>query len=168
MFVALRLSRRTMPEPREVGFWGDAMRRILAAVVTALLWAGLLSAGPSAAATPLVGRLASAPPAAIGCYRYVNATWVKVPCATQAFIKAHFPHPELLAGVGGTFKTSTSRFDVSVISAKPVDQQAGSETDSQSGAGAYSLQDNEFFTGSNGQPDGVQFTDQSVPISGGD
>ena len=156
-----------MPEPREVGFWGDAMRRILAAVVTALLWAGLLSAGPSAAATPLVGRLASAPPAAIGCYRYLNATWVKVPCATQAFIKAHFPHPELLAGVGGTFKTSTSRFAVSVVSAKPVDQQAGSETDSQSGAGAYSLQDNEFFTGSNGQPDGVQFTDQSVPISGG-
>jgi len=52
---------------------------------------------------------------------------VKVPCATQAFIKAHFPHPELLAGVGGTFKTSTSRFAVSVVSAKPVEvsEEAG-------------------------------------------
>jgi hypothetical protein len=137
------------------------MRRVLVAIVLAIAWSGLVNIGASAGATPLVGRLVPAPPHVVGCYRYVNHTWVRVACDTQAFIKAHFPHPELLAGVGGRFKTSTSRFTLSVVSAKAINTQGGSESDSSAGAGAYSLQDNAFFTGGNGQPDGVQFTDQT-------
>ena len=136
------------------------MRRTIVAAVLAVASVGLLPAS-SLAATPIASPLVPAPPRVVGCYRYVNHVWVKVACETAAYIAAHVPHPEVLAGIGGTFKTSTSRFTVSVVSAKPVDQQAGSETDSSQGANAYSLQDNEFFTGSNGQADGVQFTDQT-------
>ena len=143
------------------------MRRILVAIVLAVAWSGLLNIGASAAATPIVGRLVSAPPNVVGCYRYVNRTWVKVACESPAFIAAHVPHPEVLSGIGGRFKTSTSRFTLSVISAKPVEQQAGSVTDSNRGAGAYSLQDNEFFTGSNGHADAVQFTDQTYVFTVG-
>jgi hypothetical protein len=57
---------------------------------------------------------------------------------------------------------------VSVISAQPVEQQAGSESDRVHGAGAYSLQDNVFFKGTNKHEDGVQFTDQSAPVLGVD
>jgi hypothetical protein len=139
------------------------MRRILVAIVLAVAWSGLLNIGASAAATPIVSRLVPAPPAKVGCYRYVNAVWLKGPCDTQASIKKYIPHPELLSGIGGHFKTSTSRFTLSVVSVKAINTQGGSETDNQWGSGAYSLQDNEFFTGSNGQPDGVQFTDQHNP-----
>lgn len=141
------------------------MRRIFVAIVLAAAWSGLLNIGASAAATPFVSRLVPAPPNVVGCYRYVNHTWVKVACESPAFIAAHVPHPELLSGIGARFKTSTAAFAMSVVSAKPVDQQAGSVTDSQAGSGAYSLQDNEFFTGSNGQADGVQFTDQSYVLN---
>ena len=88
-------------------------------------------------------------------------------CATPAYIQQHFPHPEVLAGIAGKsvvrsgVRHTAAALTVSVISAKPIAQQAGSETDSQSGSGAYSLQDNAFFTGNNGKPDSVQFTDQS-------
>ena len=57
---------------------------------------------------------------------------------------------------------------MSVISAQPVDQQTGSESDPAHGAGAYSLQDNVFFKGTNKQQDGDQFTDQSAPALGVD
>jgi hypothetical protein len=57
---------------------------------------------------------------------------------------------------------------VSVISAQPVDQQTGSESDPAHGADAYSLQDNVFFKGTNKQQDGDQFTDQSAPALGVD
>ncbi len=133
-------------------------RTIMAAVLAAA--ASVVLTGATFAATPITHRLVPAPPAAVGCYRYVNAGWLKVACATPAYIAAHFPHPELLAGTGAGFKTS-DHFTVSVVSAKPVDQQAGSERDSKTGSSAWSLQDNAFFTGTNGQADGVQFTDQT-------
>ncbi len=112
------------------------------------------------------------PPAKVGCYRYKAAGWERVDCDSSAFIKKHLPHPEVLSGIaGGSVVRSGHRqtappFTVSVISARPVEQQAGSESDSRHGAGAYSLQDDVFFKGSNTQEDGVQFTDQSAPALG--
>ncbi len=112
------------------------------------------------------------PPTGAGCYSYTAvARWHTVACATPAFIQAHFPHPELLAGIGGAGRTvvrnavkfTAGPLTVSVIVAAPVGQ-GGSESDSSRGADAYSLQSNEFFTGTNGVADGVQFTDQSEPV----
>ena len=137
------------------------MRRIIVAAIVALAGTGLFTGGATLAAGPITSRLVPAPPAAVGCYRYINGGWFKVACETPAYIALHVPHPEVLSGIGGTFKTSTARFTVSVISAKPVDQQTGAESDSHLGANAFSLQDNEFFAGSNGHADGVQFTDQT-------
>jgi len=139
---------------------GDVMRRTITATALAVAATILLATGASLAATPITGRLTTAPPAAEGCYRYVNGVWLTVACATPAYIAAHFPHPELLAGIAAGFKTP-DHFTVSVVSAKPVDQQGGSESDSKAGSNAWSLQDNAFFTGTNGKADGVQFTDQT-------
>jgi hypothetical protein len=127
---------------------------------------------------PLVQRHFPAPPQAAGCYRF-NATttnidaWRRVACDTPAYIKQHFPHPEVLSGVsvatGGKSAGGQTGAPIalSVLSAHPVDKQAGSETDSHYGANNYSLQDNAFFKGSNGVEDGVQFTDQSYPSGSG-
>jgi hypothetical protein len=101
-----------------------------------------------------------------------------VPCASPAFIRKHFPHPEVLAGVAAQPVVSrgvTKRpapFNVSVVTATPVLQQQGTETDNVYGSGAFSIQDNEFFKGTNGVEDGVQFTNQTngsflgLPLSG--
>ena len=59
-------------------------------------------------------------------------------------------------------KETSEPIDISVITAQLVDQQFTGEYDTTWGPDAASLQDNTFFTGSNGKPDGVQFTDQTA------
>jgi hypothetical protein len=125
-----------------------------------------LVAGAAFAAVPAVASAATgqtskvpAPPAVAGCYEYTNGGWDQRQCASPSYIAQHIPHPEVLAGVGETASPSTGSFDLGIVSAKPI--VGGSDTDSTYGAGYYSLQDNAFFTGSNGDQDGVQFTDQS-------
>jgi hypothetical protein len=125
-------------------------------------------------ASPLTRRRVPHPPAKVGCYRFVATGWKRTACDTSTFVRAHFPHPEVLSGIaGGSVVRSGHRhtappFTVSVISARPVLQQAGTEADGVQGAGAYSLQDNVFFKGTNKHEDGVQFTDQSSPVLGVD
>ena len=109
------------------------MRRILVAIVLAVAWSGLLNTGASAAATPLTSPHFPPPPAALGCYSYINGGWRKAACDTQASIKKYVPQPELLSGLGARFKTSTSRFTLSVVSVKAINTQGGSETDSING-----------------------------------
>ncbi len=122
------------------------------------------SGASGAASKPASSPQIPPPPHEVGCWRYGPAAgWQQAKCATPRFISRHFPHPEVLSGIGtGSLKTS-GPIDVSVVAAMPVEGQAGSESDSGAGSNAYSLQDNAFFTGNNGQPDGVQFTDQSEP-----
>jgi hypothetical protein len=138
---------------------------------------GGVAAGAAALPTNGHPRLAVVPhipppPQLAGCYRYTAvARWHTAACATAAFIQAHFPPPELLAGIGGAGRTvvrnavkfTAGPLDVSVIAADP-NGPVGSESDSSRGGDAYSLQSNEFFTGTNGLQDGVQFTDQSEPV----
>jgi hypothetical protein len=127
-----------------------------------------------AESSPLTRAHVTKPPAKVGCYRYLPAGWKRVACDSTAFIRKHFPHPEVLSGIaGGSVVHSGHRqtappLTVSVISAQPVDQQTGSKSDPAHGAGAYSLQDNVFFKGTNKQQDGDQFTDQSAPALGVD
>jgi hypothetical protein len=128
-------------------------------------------AQPPVKLPPLVQRHFPALPHAVGCYRFHAATtnidaWRLVPCATPAYIEAHFPDPEVLSGVfgGSGVSSHAAPFALSVLSVHPVRQQLGLETDSQQGTNYYSLQDNAFFTGTNGVEDGVQFTVQKPGV----
>jgi hypothetical protein len=143
-----------------------------AANASAATLVGTSSAPPSAtglAPPPATTPHIPPPPPKIGCYRYANSSWTKIACATQAYISAHFPHPEVLSGVSGGTKVISGKkqtaapFALSVISAQNIDQQFGGESDTKFGADAASLQNNEFFVGNNKVEDGVQFTDQSEP-----
>ena len=129
--------------------------------ITALV-AGIAFAAAPAVASAAAGQTSKVPrpPARIGCFEYLNGSWHQRQCASRSYIAKHVPHPEVLAGVGETSGNSGGgTFDLGIVSANPI--VGGSDTDSTYGAGYYSVQDNVFFTGSNGQPDGVQFTDQS-------
>jgi len=117
---------------------------------------------PALAATQ--GKRLLRPPARPGCYAARDRHWVRVKCDSKAFIRKHLPHPEVLAGVGGTPGGSPSKptgaaaFTLSVLLTVPL--VTGSETDSMVGSNNYSLQNNVFFVGNNAVEDGVQFTDQ--------
>src|SRR5271170_6980654 len=138
------------------------MRRIFTIGVVALAGTGLLSGGiasaVSASSASFVKPFIPAPPREVGCYKYsAGSAWVRVPCATQSFIRKHFPHPEVLSGVSVKAPQSGAPLDIAAMNVDTV--VGGSESDNQYGPGAYSLQENVFFTGSNDAPDGVQFTD---------
>jgi hypothetical protein len=81
--------------------------------------------------------------------------------ATPAYIAQQVPHPEVLSRIGGTtLKGKTAApFKLGMVSAGRM--AGGIDIDSQAGLGAYSLQDNVFFTGPDGDLDSVQFTDQT-------
>jgi hypothetical protein len=158
------------------------MRKMIFAAVVGMMSAGWLELG-AASAHPALDSTAGPPPITSqqpklpppprvqGCYVTGGDSWHGVTCASQQFISLHFPHPEVLSGVGGKSivsggKTVTAApFKVGVIRANPL--IGGAESDTLLGAGNYSLQDNVFFKGSNGEPDGVQFTDQTVSGTNG-
>ena len=131
-----------------------ARRWLLAAI------AGVAAVAPAAAGADVLSGRVPSPPTQVGCYSYTNATWVSTPCASAAYVQQHIPHPELLAGVGA--KSTAPPFDLGTVSAQIM--AGGSESDGTYGSGYYSVQDNVMFTGSNGDPDGVQFTDQTVGV----
>ena len=150
---------------------------LFAANASAASLVGASAAGPGASGVgppPITKPHIPPPPAKLGCYRYTNGGWARIACATQAYIAAHFPHPEVLSGISGGTKVISGKkktaapFALSVISAQNIEQQFGGETDTKFGADAASLQNNEFFVGNNKVEDGVQFTDQSAPTSFGE
>ena len=48
---------------------------------------------PTSPAVP-PAALPPPPPPRVGCYVYTRNGWKSIPCATDAFIDAHFPHPD--------------------------------------------------------------------------
>jgi hypothetical protein len=62
--------------------------------------AGLTTALPSgppslvSSPAPLLPPLPAPPPPTVGCYVHNESGWQSVPCATDAFIRQHFPHPD--------------------------------------------------------------------------
>jgi len=160
------------------------MRRFLVVAALALAGAGLTTLGAASAhqgVSASVGKeqppISSQnpklppPPRKVGCYATNGNGWQRVTCASKVFIRKHFPHPEVLSGVGGKAivsgkkRTVAAPFTVGVIRANPM--IGGSESDTRLGSGNYSLQDNVFFKGNNGTEDGVQFTDQTVSGTNG-
>jgi hypothetical protein len=102
-----------------------------------------------------------AAPRRFGCFAAAVGSWRSARCETPAYIAAHVPHPEVLSGVGGRTveKSTAAPFTGGEVWAAPL--LPAIDVDSQFGVGAYSLQDNVFFTGSGGNLDSVQFTDQT-------
>jgi len=135
----------------------------------AVAGASATESATTAKSSPLTRAHVPRPPAKVGCYRFGANGWKRIACDSSAYIRAHIPHPEVLSGISGGsvvhsgHRTTAPPFTVSVIGAQPVAQQAGSESDSARGAGAFSIQNNAFFKGTNKHQDGVQFTDQTVP-----
>lgn len=113
--------------------------------------------------TPSTVQKLPAAPRSFGCFDASPGSWHSVRCATPAYISAHVPHPaEDLSGVGGRTveKSTAAPFTGGEVYAAPL--LPAVDIDSQFGVGAYSLQDNVFFTGASGHLDSVQFTDQTA------
>jgi len=157
--------------------------RILAGLTLAATFATLTGAG-SAAPVPLARtaqplfRQAPVEPnrpipmpmaqARPGCYVNLQNGWKPVACATDDYVRAHYPHPELQFSIlstprageperGSTLPLVFGRIDMLFHS-------VGTSTDYTYGPNAFSLQENtNLFSGSNKKLDGVQFVDQSHP-----
>ncbi|HXW80382.1 MAG TPA: hypothetical protein VEJ84_12835 [Acidimicrobiales bacterium] len=102
------------------------------------------------------------PPDTPGCYLYRRGgAWQREDCDTPEYIQQHIPHPETFEG---PFEDSTFRspFVASTVQVT-LKGVGGGEKDTQFGDNSFSIQDNVFFTGNNGLPDAVQFTNQAQP-----
>jgi hypothetical protein len=69
------------------------------------------------------------PPAEPGCYRFINAEWIRETCDSDEYIANHIPRPEVELGIGeiSVDGTAPPHFNVSTVR---VDQfQLGSEED---------------------------------------
>jgi hypothetical protein len=63
------------------------------------------------------------PPKEVGCYVYTRNGWRSTPCATDAFIDAHFPHPDVQLTISSTATNPLVFGEVAVTI-----PQVGSET----------------------------------------
>jgi hypothetical protein len=146
-----------------------AMTSVAAALIPAGAQAAVQNPSTSAAVrlitslAPSTVQKLPAAPRSFGCYDASPGSWRSVQCATPAYISAHIPHPvEDLSGVGGRTveKSTAAPFAGGEVYAAPL--LPAVDIDSQFGVGAYSLQDNVFFTGAGSHLDSVQFTDQTA------
>ncbi len=104
------------------------------------------------------------PPDTPGCYLYRRGgSWQREDCDTPEYIQQHIPHPGL-ENFEGPFEDQsfTVPFVASTVQVQLKDV-VGGEKDTQNGDNSFSIQDNVFFTGNNGLPDGDQFTNQAQP-----
>jgi hypothetical protein len=113
---------------------------------------------------PLVRRTLPPLPAKPGTYSYgvgvpTTAGWRRVPADSPAFVHKYIGHPEVLAGINPIFDEGAGPITDSTIVVRPL-LGPGTDTDTKYGYGAYSIQNNVFFVGSNDQSDSVQFTYQ--------
>lgn len=102
-------------------------------------------------------------PDAIGCYHYTNVTgWLPVACTPDEVANKLPPPTEGESyGLSGLHTTSTSPTHAETFVSLA---SFGGESDSTHGTGAFSIQTNtNFFPGSNGDTDSVQFTVQTGP-----
>jgi hypothetical protein len=122
-------------------------------------------AGPPKGQAIRTVPLVPPPPAKAGCYHYGPSGWVEVSCATDEYVKEHYPHPDIQQGIVSTATAATGKplplaYGVVDITFNAV----GSISDNYFGTNAFSIQNNtNGFFGSNGDLDIVQFTVQSKP-----
>jgi hypothetical protein len=127
---------------------------------------GLASAATPQGAPPALIAELPAMPEDEGCYSYTASRWEVVPCATDDYVEAHYPHPELQFSLLSVPKTGKTHHTVPLVYGVVLltFEEVGTEKDSAAGAEAWSIQNNtNLFTGTNGHLDGVQFADQSDP-----
>jgi hypothetical protein len=101
-----------------------------------------------------------------GCYSLSANQWTETPCASDDYADAHYPNPELQFSLLSVPKTAAPHETVSLADGVVLlkFESVGTESDSKKGAESWSIQNNtNLFTGTNGDLDGVQFTDQSIP-----
>lgn len=136
----------------------------------ALALAGGYGVQASGQSLPGEAPVTTAPPNEPGCYRNINGEWQRLECDSPEYIEKHIPHPEIRAGIGeitvksktpDPFRTSSVQVDLSQLrSEEDIDPSTGLP---EGGRNAYSIQANVFFTGDNGDNDGLQFTNQAQP-----
>ena len=105
-------------------------------------------------------------PSAVGCYYYGQAGWEYVTCLSREAVLKYHLFPGYFLGIHSYQPASSftlpPRLTYGIVMVNI--QLFGSETDSKSGDGAYSIQLNtNFFFGNNGQTDWVQFVYQAIP-----
>ncbi len=186
MFGIGRSKARRGPGPDRPG---GRLRRAAAATGGLALLAGLAAGlgATSAAATPTAANShvtpprgsgkapvgvptpkAPAPPRKPGCYLYSSNRWVSNPCLSSTAVGRQGPPPRVAVGSappGVTFAgakgSGSTALDGSYAFDLGINDPSGSERDTSFGSNAWSLQDNtNFFTGSNGHTDWVQFVFQ--------
>ena len=69
---------------------------------------------PIGKAVPPPPPLPPPPPDKVGCYVYTRNGWQSTPCATDAFIDAHFPHPDVQLTMTSTATTPLVLGEVAV------------------------------------------------------
>jgi hypothetical protein len=113
----------------------------------------------NAVAPPSEGR-PPPPPAKAGCFQYGPSGWKEVGCATEEYVRKHYPHLQLQNAIistpprGGGGTGSPLVYGVVDLSFRAV----GSITDNKFGANFFSIQNNtNIFTGNNGHNAAVQF-----------
>ena len=104
------------------------------------------------------------PPSKVGCYHYSEKTgWETTTCMSDEMVKKlHLANEGGSYGTHGIDDTSDSNLNFGEVQ---IDLSTFSgESDSRSGSGAFSIQDNtNNFTGSNFDTDWVQFLAQDIP-----
>jgi hypothetical protein len=99
------------------------------------------------------------PPSTLGCAEYNNGVWQSIPCLSQ-LAASSLPKPTE-GGSAGVYGLTQSTLLIGTEVKVSLSTFSG-ETDSSFGSGAFSIQGNTNpFTGSNGDEDGIQFTEQS-------
>ena len=104
------------------------------------------------------------PPTTLGCAEYNAGVWQTIPCLSQSAASS-LPKPTE-GGSSGVYGLTQSTILLSGLVKVTLSTFSG-ETDSSFGSGAFSIQANTNpFTGSNGDEDGIQFTEQSGASAG--
>jgi hypothetical protein len=144
----------------------------IAVSISLALAAAAFGSPASAQTEPENSTAVPSPPAEEGCYKFSNEEWLTVACDSAAYIERNIPHPQTLAGIGEVkvksrtappFKSSTIAVSLSELGAEEdINPKSGLP---EAGSDAYSIQVNVFFTGNNGAPDGLQFTNQAKPFT---
>ena len=153
------------------------MRRVFLAAVFALVSACVWGIGASAqvgvgtsAASASGGNQPPSPPkrppppSKAGCYQFRTDAWRPVACASQRYIRRHFRHLQLQDGISSVPVGSSPAAPSFVFGSIYFRfANVGTEKDGVVGPNAYSIQNNVTFTGTNGDPDGIQFAEQVRP-----
>jgi len=153
------------------------MRRVFLAAVFALAGVCVWGIGASVAQMSVGSSAASAgggnqppslpkrppPPSKAGCYQFRTDAWRPVACASQRYIRRHFHHLQWQNGIASVPNGSSPAPSFLFGSIYFRFAKVGTEKDGVVGPNAYSIQNNVTFTGTNGDPDGIQFAEQVRP-----